>query len=286
MKIIDAHIHFSDVQSFRNTAKNVSNVDYSSKGLNKELNECGIVAGIGMGLEETKPNHFPDYTTKNPMLLNLETEVPHNVYTCIGINPIELKKDKKSELYKIEKQLNCKTTVGIKIYSGYYPFYVYDEIYNEVYNLAEYFNIPVVIHSGDTYSQRGLLKYAQPLSIDELAVRFRKVNFIVAHFGDPWVMDTAEIVLKNSNVYADLSGLIIGDFSNVNKFSNEKLFIEHIKRGIIYADSYEKILFGSDWPLVQISPYINFIKQLIPQKHYDDVFYNNAIKLFTKLKNT
>ena len=58
----------------------------------------------------------------------------------------------------------------------------------------------------------GKLKYSQPLIIDEVAVDFPKVKFVIAHCGTPWVADAVEVVAKNKNVYMDLSGLMEGKF--------------------------------------------------------------------------
>lgn len=285
MKIIDAHLHFSNIESFKRTAKELSFIDYSSQGLAKEFRESNVVIGIAMGLTEKSLGGFPDYETVNPMGLDLENSIPDSVFYCLGINPMRFHgKDREEELKNIEIQLSSNRVVGIKIYAGYYPYHVYDPIYQPIYDLAARHNIPVVIHSGDTYSERGLLKYSHPLNVDELAVSRRDINFVICHFGDPWVMDTAEIISKNYNVYADLSGLLVGDYRKVEKFKNERLFFEHIQRAIIYANNYKKFLFGTDWPLVQIKPYVDFVKALIPEEFHEDVFYNNALEVFSRLK--
>ncbi|MFZ5353840.1 MAG: amidohydrolase family protein [Bacillota bacterium] len=286
MKIIDAHLHFSNIESFKRTAEEISFLDYSYSGLNTEFKECDIVVGIAMGLTESSLGGFPDYSSKNPMLLDLEEKIPDSLFCCVGINPLLLEGESKyAELQKIEDVLMDEKTVGIKIYAGYYPYHVHDKIYHPIYELAIKYGLPVVIHSGDTYSDRGLLKYSHPLNVDELAVMYRKIDFVIAHFGDPWIMDTAEIIRKNYNVYADLSGLIVGDSVNVKRFSDEKPFMDHVQRGLVYADRYDKVLFGSDWPLVQIKPFIEFIKKLIPEKHHENVFYNNALRVFKRLNN-
>ncbi|WP_425448925.1 amidohydrolase family protein [Dethiothermospora halolimnae] len=283
MKIIDAHLHFSDIQSFKDTAKDISYIDYSSKGLKKEFDDNNIIMGIGMGLTEESMGGFPDNNSQNPMGLDLEESIPKFLVYSVGINPIKLSENKNKELIRIERELEKDNVVGIKIYAGYYPYYIYDEVYENVYDLAKKYNMPVTIHSGDTYSQRGLLKYSHPLTVDELAVSHRDINFTIAHFGDPWIMDTAEVIAKNPNVYADLSGLIVGDKEKVDRFKNQRLYLEHIQRGLIYADNYFKILFGSDWPLVQIEPYIDFVKELVPKEFYEYVFYRNALKVFPKI---
>lgn len=285
-KIIDAHLHFSNIHSFKQTAEELSILDYSGAGLKKEFAESNIVLGIGMGITETNQGGFPDSASLNPMGLDLEETVPEFILSCVGINPLRLKGGKRDqELDKIEEELQTNShNVGIKIYAGYYPFYVHDQIYEPIYRLAAKYQLPVVIHSGDTYSERGLLKYSHPLTIDELAVAHRDVNFVVAHFGDPWIMETAEIVAKNRNVFADLSGLIVGDEEQVQRFRGKRLFMDHIERGPVYADCYDKLLFGSDWPLVAIKPYIEFVQEIIPEEFHEDVFYRNALKVFPKLK--
>lgn len=283
MKIIDAHLHFSKIESFRKTAKDISLVDYSATGLTKEFENNNIIIGIGMGVTEETRGGFPDVSSSNPMNLDLEDKLPSKLAYCVGINPVTLIGERKDqELFQIEEELKS-DAIGIKIYAGYYPFYVYDGVYEPIYALAEKYDVPVVIHSGDTYSDRGLLKYSHPLTVDELAVKYRNIRFVIAHLGDPWVMETAELISKNSNVFTDISGLIVGDKKEVERWKNEKLFVEHIKRALIYGDNYFKILFGSDWPLVQIGPYIEFVKELIPEEFHEHVFYRNALRVFSKL---
>lgn len=280
MKIIDAHIHFSNIQSFHHTANHLSFVDYSKEGYMKEFSEANVVLSIAMGVTETNNMGFPDYETITPMGLDLANPIPKQIVYCPGINPYDLSQD---SLAKLEVELQKPNVVGIKIYLGYYPFYAYDEVYDPVYQLAEKYHLPVVFHTGDTYSERGLLKYSHPLTIDEVAVKHRKVTFMMAHFGDPWTLTGAEIIYKNSNVYADLSGLIVGTEKELKKFS-EGRFLDHLRHALEFADSYDKLLFGSDWPLIPVGPYIQFIKDLIPEQYHKDVFYNTALEVFPKIK--
>lgn len=285
LKIIDAHIHLSRIASFQHTADHKSFVTYTGEGLKREFDACGVVLGIGMGVTEQTAGGFPDYESPNPMPLDLEAELPDFLMECIGINPNLLINDRsESQLQAIEKALQKPTTAGIKIYAGYYPYYVYDKVYGPVYELAAQYQMPVVIHTGDTYSERGLLKYSHPLTVDELAVANRNVNFMICHIGDPWVMDGAEVVSKNYNVFADISGLQVGDQQHFNRFQNEPLFMDHLRRGLVFCDRYDKIVFGTDWPLAPIDVYINFVKLLVPEKHWEDVFYHNAFRVFPKIQ--
>lgn len=284
MKIIDAHMHYSRIQSFQETAHAVSKLEYTPDGLKKEMHQCHIYAAIAMGLAETIPGAFPDENAPNPMGANMSSALPENLYHCLGINPCAItKENRKYVLDCFSKQLCKPGVVGIKVYAGYYPFHVYDGIYQPFYDLAAFHKLPVVIHSGDTYSERGLLKYAHPLHVDELAVQRRDVRFVLAHMGDPWIMDGVEVTYKNDNVYMDLSGLIIGDGNKVKRVMQTPLLMDHFRRGILYMDNYDKLLFGSDWPLVALEPYIRFVAELIPEEHHEKVFFNNAASVFTRI---
>lgn len=279
-KIIDAHIHLSNIESFKETAQSLSKVDYSLEGVQAEMEAANIVLAIGMGVTETPKMGFPDYEANTPMGLDLGESLPKTIVYCAGINPYKLDATAIAEL---EREIQKDYVVGIKIYLGYYPFYAYDQVYDPVYELAEKYDLPVVFHTGDTYSERGLLKYSHPLAIDEVAVKHRNVRFMMAHFGDPWTLTGAEILYKNRNVYADLSGLVVGARKELEQ-AQEGILLQHLRHALVYSNSYDKLLFGTDWPLAPFGPYIEFIQNLIPESYHEDVFYNTALKVFPKIK--
>lgn len=282
MKIIDAHMHLSQIEEFKRTAAEKSFVDYSVTGILQEYAKNGVVLGIGMGLTETQPDGFPDANSVTPMGLDLTEELPPQLVYCLGINPFTLDQ---AAVARLDTDLKKPNAVGLKIYLGYYPFYAYDSVYDPVYELAAKHQVPVVFHTGDTYSERGLLKYSHPLTLDEVAVKHREVNFMMAHFGDPWVLDGAEVVYKNRNMFADLSGLMVGDTANCQRLKDSPLFFSHLRHAITYCDHYEKFLFGTDWPLAPIRPYIQFVQELIPAEYHEDVFYKTALKVFPKIRS-
>ncbi|WP_145047600.1 amidohydrolase family protein [Paenibacillus xylanexedens] len=281
MKIIDAHVHYSNIAAFKETAETLAAIDYSEKGLLEEFGKAGVIAGVGMGVTETVPDAFPDSHALNPMLLDLSEELPNHLYTCIGINPLTLHFE--GQLDAIEQSLRSEHVVGIKLYAGYYHFNVGDEIYDPIYKLASAYQMPIVIHGGLTYSDRGLLKYSHPLSMEETFLKHLDLTFMLCHLGDPWVMDTAALLEKNPNLYTDLSGWIVGDAAKVERLLQEQTYTDHFRRAIVFAEKYDRLVFGTDWPLVQLEPYIQFVKHLIPEAHWEDVFYNNALRVFPKL---
>src|SRR5262249_9682147 len=100
---------------------------------------------------------------------------------------------------------------ALKGYLGYLHYGPEHPGYRPYYELAEGYNVPFSFHTGDTYSPRAKLRFAHPLLVDEVAVDHPQVRFVLAHLGNPWLLEAAEVVYKNVNVWADLSGLALGD---------------------------------------------------------------------------
>ena len=291
MKIIDAHTHFSNVKAFHEAA-DTAKLDFSHDGLLAEQAECNIVASICMGLVETSPGAFPDKSAPAIMYAQspqgkwasidsgkLHHDCPQNMYICLGVNPNRLNANDIAVLSQLLKT-NKGHIVGFKIYAGYYHFNINDPIYTPIYKLAAEHGLTIAIHTGDTYAEEALLEYSHPLAADRLAVNFRDVNFMLCHMGDPWIMDACEVAYKNRNVYLDISGLQAGDAAHIAKTESRPVVMHHYTQGLAYLNAFEKVLFGTDWPLVPLGPYIEFCKKIVPEEAYADVFYNNAIKLF------
>ena len=166
---------------------------------------------------------------------------------------------------------------GLKIYPGYEPFYPADPKFAPAYRLAEEFGVPVMIHCGDTYAPSGKVKYSHPLHVDEVAVDFPRVNFVICHLGNPWFRDCMQVVYKNDNVYTDISGLVLGDFTD--RF--EAYIRQQLKEMIVWGVDPRKVLFGTDWPISTMESYLAFMEELrLPAKDKQAMFCDNAAALF------
>ncbi len=107
--------------------------------------------------------------------------------------------------------------VALKAYLGYLHFGPEDPRYAPYYRLAAKYHLPVIVHTGDNWSTTAKVKYAHPLRMDEVAVDNPDVRFVLAHFGNPWLIDAAEVIFKNPNVWADLSGLFVGGDKEIRR---------------------------------------------------------------------
>lgn len=166
---------------------------------------------------------------------------------------------------------------GLKLYPGYEPFYPSDPRLVPAYELAEEFDVPVMIHTGDTYAPSGKVKFAHPLHVDEVAVDFPRVKFLICHLGNPWFRDCMEVVYKNENVYTDISGLTLGEFND--RF--EAYMRQQLKEMILWGVNPDRVLYGTDWPLASMESYLAFMEELaLPSRDKDLMFFENAARLF------
>jgi hypothetical protein len=166
---------------------------------------------------------------------------------------------------------------GLKLYPGYQPFYPSDPKWQPAYAFAAEHGIPVMIHSGDTYAPSGKLKYAHPLHIDEVAVDHPDVKFVICHMGNPWIRDCMEVVYKNANVYVDISGLVLGSFSDRFEIYMRK----QLQEMLLYGVEPDKVLYGTDWPISAMESYLTFMRELAtPEREKRKIMADNALALY------
>jgi uncharacterized protein len=255
LKIIDAHTHFHSVETQTSAQP--------SKAMAKEFEEAGVVGAIVHLAKDEHKGLKVDRSHKGLRLAVCAAIVPG------GQSVLEVKKGIENGFYQ------C-----MKIYLGYIPKYPTDKLYVPYYQLAEKTGVPVVLHTGDTYDKMAMVKYADPLGVDEIAVTYPKAKFVIAHMGNPWFQSAAEVVYKNDNVYVDTSALLLGDVSTLDPESVEELVVKPVRWFFLYVENPKKFLFGSDYPLLKIKPYVEVIKRAIPKRYWNEVFYGNAASLF------
>lgn len=266
MKIIDAHIHFCQELYFDQIAE-VAGHKNTSAHLKDQYALHDIVHAVVMG---------------NRGLQLTEHDYPDYLSYCVGLDSTCFKvEDVTEQAYLVEKHLQRENCVGIKLYPGYNHFYIYDSLVDPFYQLAMRYKKPVAVHTGLTATSNALLKYSHPLVLDEAAVRYPQVQFVMCHIGNPWIADAIAVMAKNENVAADLSGILEGRIDDMPDFFEKKRgYIDSLRGWLEYLDNYDRLLYGTDWPLANIANYIDFVAHLIPEKHHHSVFFDNANRIY------
>ena len=136
-----------------------------------------------------------------------------------------------AELERCVTKLGVK---GLKLYPTYQHFYPNDNKLFPIYERAQEFSIPVMIHTGSSVFPGSLMKYGDPLFLDEIAVFFPRLKIIQSHAGRGFWYDRAFFLAGlHENVYIDITGL---------PPQNLLKYFPDLERNA------DKIVFGSDWP--------------------------------------
>jgi hypothetical protein len=261
--IIDCHVHVNNYKD-ENVDGLSANIDLLKQEMRKNR--------IDMALILTSYKVVPGRPSTKAVVEAISGS--KNLYVVAGISYLNFTLQ---DIDEIRDMIRAGSIVGLKLYPGYEPFYPADEKLTPVYRLAAETGVPVMIHCGDTYTPKGKIKFSHPLNVDEVAVDNPDVNFLICHLGNPWIRDTMEVIYKNANVFTDISGLVLGDFSD--RF--EKYMHKQLQEMLTYGAEPDKCLFGTDWPISSMESYVEFMDSLgIPQREKSKMMYENAVKLF------
>ena len=288
MKIIDAHMHYYNKEGFVQVAANAG-YENTAACWQRICEENNIVFSVAMGNTMYTSSRYGGVP---PRLIDLAAPFdeehynqPANMGYCMGVqSELITEANAEATAREFEHYIQDEHCLGLKLYPGYESVYVNDRRHWPLFELARAYDVPVVIHTGDTARPDGLLKYSHPLTVDEAAVNFRDVNFVIAHCGCPWLVDACEVAAKNANVAIDVSGLLEGKPKPLALFEQQAGFWRQLHTWLNYMGDYSRVMYGSDWPLVNIPLYIRMIGYIIPEEHYEKVFYQNALRIFPKIK--
>jgi uncharacterized protein len=131
---------------------------------------------------------------------------------------------------------------GFKFHPSLQAFFPDDRLAYPLYEVIAEHRLPAVFHTGQTAVGSGLrggggilLKYSNPIHLDEVAADFPEMQVIMAHPSVPWQDEALSVAVHKPNVWIDLSGW------------SPKYFPPQLVR---YANSLlkDKVLFGTDFP--------------------------------------
>jgi uncharacterized protein len=233
--IVDVHTHiFQD--------------RYFGEGLIAEMKLAGYPAGL--------PNCTPDEYEKAMEAVDhafvfgvtahaMRVRTPHeDIAAVVARNPrkftgfMALDPSDPKAIDEMEYCVHQLKFKGIKLYPTMAHFDINDGRFSEFFERAQRYRLVVLSHFGASPFPKSILKYSHPLLVDELATRWPELKIIIAHLGHPWQRDTAIVVRKHRNVFADVSGLWHRPWEGFNALAT------CIEWGIT-----GKLLFGSDYPI-------------------------------------
>jgi len=158
---------------------------------------------------------------------------PEKLIGFASVDPNE-----KGATEKLEGAIQNLGLRGLKLGPVYQNFDPAGEDAMRVYERANALGIPILFHQATTFPRVAPLKYAHPILLEEVALRFPDLKMVLAHLGHPWEVDTIVLIRKQPNVYADISALFYRPWQFYNS--------------MVLAQEYRvthKLLFGTDYPV-------------------------------------
>jgi len=252
--IIDSHIHLTTIEHWKKS--DLSNI---VSNVLKQMDSVDIDKAVILNL--TNPIY-----ADNVSLAEVLTK--HNDRFFYFANLDYLHYDSVDQIETLVKEHGFS---GLKIHPRFQCLDPLNSYMYPIYEKAIDLNIPVLICC---FMQSKIieLEKIQPYAIDKLAKMYPDLKIIMAHSGWPRVWDSYHIVKSNDNVYMDLS-LILTKFKQTSIIKDMAYMLETLDRKIIY---------GSDYPEVSFSDYLNEFHQVssgLSQEKIDNICYKNILKI-------
>lgn len=176
----------------------------------------------------------------------------------------------------------CRTDLGlrgVKLGANYQNFDPFDVRALAIYERAQRYGLPLMLHQGTSPVRAAPIRHAHPLLIDELAIRYPELTVIMAHVGHPWQVETCVVIRKHPNVYADLSANFYRPFS----------FWEQMVKACEWGVT-DKILFGTDFPVTTVQETIDHLYRVndivegtnlprVPEAVIDGIVHRDSLGL-------
>jgi predicted TIM-barrel fold metal-dependent hydrolase len=146
---------------------------------------------------------------------------------------------------------------ALKLYPTYNHYRPDDrELCWPIYETAMEVGIPVIVHQSWTTTVHAPMKYQRPAQLDDVARAFRELPIVLCHFGVPWVDEAMCLVGKHDNVYTDLSFWTL--------LETPEMIAQHLYRAPRFGCSYDRILWGTDYPAVGPAENLKLMRGELP----------------------
>lgn len=251
--------------------------DRRCEALLKQMDEAGIGQmvllvvdfGIAFGLD--------DFDIEGAHLAHKEIlDASERFIGFAGVDP----RRGKAGLELFKKAVGQWGFKGLKVYPpcGFSPS---DPSLFPYYDICSQLGLPVLVHTGPTASTMPF-RFSQPIEIDEAALRFPTVNFILGHAGVTQYRESGLLAEYRPNLHLDLSGFQ----GEIAKGGFGDILAWHLSRGL-----GRRLLFGTDWPIHRFfgsqAKWVGEIRKqkelgILTEADLDNIFHANFGRLYQR----
>lgn len=169
---------------------------------------------------------------------------PGRVFGLVGIDP----RERMEGVRRLEEWVRDRGFVGAHLHPYGFGIPVDHRRYYPFYAKCAELGVPLVVQVGHS-AERMPSAMGRPLLLDEIALDFPEMPIVAAHTGWPWVEELVALAWKHRNVY-------IGTSAHNPRYWDPALVAFANTRG------RGKVLFGTDWPVVDYPDGIAAVESL------------------------
>jgi predicted TIM-barrel fold metal-dependent hydrolase len=188
---------------------------------------------------------------------------PKRFKGVVGINPSTIMPWMK----KVETAVREYGFVGAHLYPHWFGEAPDHRMYYPFYAKCAELGIPIQIQVGHS-AQQFLPTVAHPVTLDRVALDFPELTIVAIHIGYPWVEEMISVAWKHSNVF-------IGSDAHSPQYWDPS-FVRFIN-----SRGQDKVLFGTDWPVIDFERTIAEIDALnLKEGPKRKLLVENAVRVF------
>ena len=248
-------------------------------------------------INETIAKEYFERTNNYAIVMEMAESImpcPHCIDTVINndklfLSPvIDLKKEIRPQLKRIEPHIDDWKVVGLKIFLTYQKGRANDEKLMPVYDFAGKYHLTITYHTGLpslVLPCDNDMEGSKTVYIKEVAKIYDDVNFVAAHLDDPRFDECIDVMYEQPNIYSDFSGAYETGTKEGNDVEGAiKTFGDaiHSKPGM-----EKQILYGTDFcppiNLSQLDEYDLSIEKIFDKRHHKAIYFDNCLKAFPRL---
>jgi uncharacterized protein len=185
------------------------------------------------------------WLTPNSYVAEYASRYPDKI---IGFGAVDPNVD---EVIETLEEISALGLRGVKLGPIYQNIHPTDPRMMQVYDYCERQGLPIMIHQGTTFIEKGRLQFARPILLEDVALKFPNLRMVIAHLGHPWIEETIVLIRKHPHLYSDISALHYRPWQFYNALITAKEY------GV-----WDKLLFGTDYPFSNPEASIAGLRQL------------------------
>ena len=174
-------------------------------------------------------------------------------------------------VYDLEKAVREYGFVGAHLYPHWFGLAPDNAKYYPYYAKCCELDIPIMMQVGQNLiyqRDRRLPSVGRPITLDQVAIDFPELKLIGIHIGIPWTDEMIAMAWKHDNIF-------IGADAYAPKYWPQAL--------LHYINTYgsNKVLFGTDWPVISPERAISEIEELgLRDGSKQKLLRDNALEVF------